>query len=119
MGMFLIYFVCLVTRYPAKEVNPGPRVHFLLPAWFRVMFSNIYGLHGNLDELAVAASHFDTVLCCEKKETRQRHAADLCLPGYCDPILLPRGSRSNGLGIVMYAHSVLPVFRLSMFESDF
>ena len=38
--------------------------------------SNINGLHGSLDELAVSAAHFDSVLYCETKATRLRHAAD-------------------------------------------
>ena len=38
------------------------------------MFSKINGLHGNLDELAVAASLFDIVFCCETKATGRCYA---------------------------------------------
>ena len=67
MGISFIYFAYLVTRH-SVEVNPGPRAGVL--ARCRIMFANINGLHGNLDELAVAASHFDIVFCCETKATR-------------------------------------------------
>ena len=73
----------------------------------RIMFSNINGLHGKLDELAVTASHLDIVFCC---------VAEMRLSGYCVPVLLPRGSRSNGLEIVMYSRSGLALSRLSTFE---
>ena len=73
MGIFLIYFACLVTRYPDVEVNPDPRAD--VPARCRIMFANKNDLHGNLDELAVAASHFDIVFCCDTKATRLRHVA--------------------------------------------
>ena len=77
------------------------------------MFENIIGLNDNLDELAVGASHFDTVFYCETKATRRRHTAELRLPGYCVPVLHP-----NGLGMVMNSRSGLAVSRLSMHECD-
>ena len=89
MGIFLIYFACLVTRYPDMEVNLGPPASVL--ARCRIMFANMNGLHCNLDELAVAASLFDIDFCCETKATRRHHAAELRLPDYCVPVLLPRG----------------------------
>ena len=66
----------------------------------------------------VAASHFDIAFCCETKATRRRHAADLRLPGYCEPVLLPRSSCSNGMGMVMYSRFCLAVSQLSMFECN-
>ena len=91
VGIFLIYFAYLVTRYLDVEVNPSPWAALLIRC--RIMFSNINGLHGNYDELA-----------------------ELRLPGYCVPVLLPRGSRSNGLEIVLYSRSGLALSRLSTFE---
>ena len=78
-------------------------------AMCRIMFANINGLQDNLDELAVVASHFDIVFCCETKATRRSRAAELRLPGYHAPVLLARGSRPNGLGMVMYSRSGLAV----------
>ena len=104
-----------MNRYPDVEVNSGPRAG--VPAGRRIMFANINGPQRILDELSVAASHFDIVFCCETKVTRRRHAAALRLPGYFETLLLPRGSRPNRLGMVMYSRSGLAVSRLSMFDN--
>ena len=66
----------------------------------------------------MAVSHFDIVFCCETESTRWSHAAELRLPGYCAPVLFPRGSCPNGLGIEMYSRSGLAVSGLSMLECD-
>ena len=43
-------------------------------------FTNINGLHGNRDELAIAATKFDVVACAETKVTGRRHVSELsCL----------------------------------------
>ena len=68
MAIFQFYLTSLVTRYPDVEVNPGRRSG--VPARCRIIFANINGLQGNLDKLAVAASHFEIIFCCETKATR-------------------------------------------------
>ena len=60
----LFFYGCLKLRLPDVEVNPGPRV---APQCCRVMFTNINCLHGNRDELAIAATKFDAVACAETK----------------------------------------------------
>ena len=45
--------------FPDVEINSGPRA---VPQCWRVMFSNINGLHGNRDEIAIAATKFNVVL---------------------------------------------------------
>ena len=63
------------------------------------MFTNINGLHGNRDELAIAATKFDVVACAETKVTGRRHVSELLLPGFKVPILLLKGARPNGLSM--------------------
>ena len=47
--LFLLFYCCLRFRFPDKEENPGPRT---VPCdKYRIMFSNIKGLHGNLEDL--------------------------------------------------------------------
>ena len=58
------------------------------------------------------------ILPFEAKATRRCHAAELRLPGHCAHVLLPRGSRSNGLGKLIYSLSGLSVSRLSISECD-
>ena len=67
MGCKSVLYGCLKLRFPDVEVNPGPRV---APQCFRVMFTNINGLHGTRDELAIAATKFDVVACAESPRLR-------------------------------------------------
>ena len=90
----LFFCGCLKLRLPDVEVNPGPRVAHQC---CRVMFTNINGLHGNRDELAIAASKFDVVACAETKVTGRRHMSELLFPGFKAPTLLLGGDRPNGL----------------------
>ena len=64
-------------------MNPGPRAG--VPARCRIMFANIKGLHDNLDELTVSASHLEIVYCCETNDAPRSHAADLRLSGDSAP----------------------------------
>ena len=117
MGLLLLYYYgCLRLRFPDVETNPGPRS--VRPRSCRVMFSNINGLHGNLEELAVAAAGYDVVACAETKVTNRRHLAELRLPGFSSPNLLLRGARPNGLGLSLFVRSGLSVCRMTKFECD-
>ena len=109
----LFFYGCLKLRFPDVEVNPGPRV---APQCCRVMFTNINGLHGNRDDLAIAATKFDVVACAETKVTGHRHVSELLLPGFKAPTLLLRGARPNGLGMALFVRSGLSVSRRERFE---
>ena len=80
------------------------------------MFININGLHGNRDELAIAATKFDVVACAETKVTGRRHVSELLLPGFKAPTLLLRGARPNVLGMALFVRSGLSVSRRERFE---
>ena len=95
----LFFYGCLKLRFPDVEVNPGVRVAHQC---CRVMFTNINGLHGNRDELAIATSKFDVVACAETKVTGRRHLPELLLPGFKASTLLLRGARPNGLGKLVW-----------------
>ena len=73
------------------------------------LFTNINGLHGNRDELAIAATKLDVVACAETKVTGCRHVSELLLPGFKAPTLLLRGARPNGLGMALFVRSGLSV----------
>ena len=75
------------------------------------MFTNFNGLHGNRDELAIAASKFDIVACAETTVTGRRNLSELLLPGFKAPTLLLRGARPNGLGMALFVRSGLSVSR--------
>ena len=43
----------------------------------RVLYYNIRGLHASLDELAVAGSDYDVLVCAESKVSNRRHLSEL------------------------------------------
>ena len=54
--------------------------------------SSIIGQYGNRDELDIAATKFDVVVCAEKKVSGRRHVSKFLLPGFEAPNLLLRGA---------------------------
>ena len=67
--------------------NPGPGSDRSV----RVLYSNIRGLHANLDELPVAGSEYDVLVCAESKVSDRRHLSELRIPGFgCPQQTLPR-----------------------------
>ena len=60
IGIFHVYFACLVTRCLDVEVKSGARAG--VPAMCRIMFSTINGQHSNLDEFTVAESRLNIFL---------------------------------------------------------
>lgn len=58
---FIILFLCgIIVLLPADiEVNPGPN----RPNYCN--FCNARGCHGNLNDLAVISTKFDTICCAE------------------------------------------------------
>ena len=71
MGIFKIYFFfhfsywlhLLLIVCGDVESIPGP----CSDKRVRVLYSNIRGIHANLDELAVAQSDYDVLVCAESK----------------------------------------------------
>ena len=58
--LYLIFYSCLRLRFLDVETNPGPRR--LVPAVYRILCSNVWGLAGNLRDLNVASSQYDILL---------------------------------------------------------
>ena len=63
------------------ESNRGPGTDSRV----RVLYSNIRGLHANLNELAVAGLDYDVLVCAESKVSDRRHLSELCIPGLVAP----------------------------------
>ena len=58
----------------------------------QVLYSNICGLHANLDESAVAGSDYDVLVCAESKIFDRRYISELRIPGFGCPQLGLRNS---------------------------
>ena len=63
------------------ESNPGPGSERMV----RVLCSNIRGLHVNLDELAVAQSDYDVLVCAECNVSDRLPLSELRIPGFGYP----------------------------------
>ena len=89
MGIIKIYFFfyllywlrLLLILCGDDESNPGPGSDKRV----RVLYSNIGGLHVNLDKFVVAGSDYDVLVCAESKDSDRRHLSELRIPVYCCP----------------------------------
>ena len=85
-GFFKIYFFfhlsywlrLLLIVTGEIESNPGPGSNTRV----RVLYSNIRRLHANLDELAVAGSDYNFLVCAESKVSDRRHLSELPISGF-------------------------------------
>ena len=67
-----------------------------------VLYSNISGLHANLDELAVAGSDYDVLVCAESKVSDRRHLSELRIPYFGCPQQRLRNSTPGAQGIALH-----------------
>ena len=78
--------------------------------------SNIRGLHPNLDELAVAGSDYDVLVCAEFKVSDRRHLSELRIPGFGRPLKRLRNSTPGAQGMALYARERTRSFCQSKLE---
>ena len=88
--IYLFFYACLRLRFPDVETNPGPRRP--VPTVCRVLCSNVRGLAGNLNDLTVASSQYDMLLCSETLVSDMRHVSVLLVPGFGRPCCAGEGS---------------------------
>ena len=67
-----------------------------------MLYSNIHGLHGNLEELAVAGSDYDGLVCAESKVSDRRHLIELRMTSFGCPQQRLRNSSLGTLGLALY-----------------
>ena len=83
----------------AVESNPSPGSDKRV----RVLYSNNRGLYANLDELAVAGSDCDILVCAESKVSDRRHLSELRIPPiFCCPQQRLRNSTPGAKGMSLY-----------------
>ena len=61
VSLHLIFYAWLELRFPDEETNPGPRGP--VPGAGRILCSNVQGLSKNLNDVTVASSQYDLLLC--------------------------------------------------------
>ena len=78
--LYLILYGCLRNRFLDVKTNPGPRRP--VPAFCRILCSNVRGLARNLSDLTVASSQYDILLCSETLVSDMRHVSEVLVPGF-------------------------------------
>ena len=82
----------------------------------RVLYSNIRGLHANLNKLAVAGSDYDILVCAESKVSDRRLLSEFRNPGFGYPQQRLRNSFPGAQGKVLYVREGFRSFRKSKLE---
>ena len=82
----------------------------------RVLHSNIRGLHANLDELAVAGSDYDVLLCAESKVSDRRHLLEFRIPGFRCPLQTLRNSTPGAQDMALNIREGFRFYRQSKLE---
>ena len=75
---YLTFYGSLKLRFLDVETNPGRRRP--VPAVCRIPYSNVWGLAGNLSDLAVASPQYDILLCSETLVSDMRHVSEVLVP---------------------------------------
>ena len=83
---------------------------------FGVLYSNIRGLHGNVDELAVAALVYDVLVCAESKDSDHCHLSEPRIPGFGYPQPRLQNSTPGAQGMALYIRDGFISFRQSKLE---
>ena len=78
---YLSYWLRLVLMFVVVELNLDPGSDNMV----RVLYSNIRGLHANLDELAAAKSDYVVLACAESRVSDRRHLSEIRIPGFGCP----------------------------------
>ena len=94
------------------ESNPGPCSDMRV----RVLYSNIRGLHVNLDELAVAGSDYNVLVCAESKVSDRCNLSEPRVPGFGCPQQRLRNSTPGAQGMSLYVREGFRSFRQSKLE---
>ena len=92
MGIINIYFIFYLSYW----------LRLLLIICGDVEYSNIRGLHSNWDELAVAGSDYDVLVCAESKVSDRRHLSELLIPGFGCPKQRLWNSTPSAKGMAPY-----------------
>ena len=95
------------------ETNPGP--WHLVPVVCRILRSNMWGLAGNLNEVTVASSQYDILLCSDTLVSDMCHVSEVLVPGFGRPVLLCLGKMPRARGMAAYVRDGCGAFRQPKF----
>ena len=93
---YLSYWLLIVCCDIESNLCPG------FDRRVQVLYFNIYDLCANLDELAVAGSDYDVLVCVESKVSDRHHLSELCIPGFGCPQQRLRNSTPGAQDMVLF-----------------
>ena len=113
---YSVNFLLIILALLAGDVeeNPGPTA--CRRRQCRMLYSNIRGLHANLNDLIIASRQFDIVFCSETLVSNFRSPKEVLIPCFKQPILLKRNERVRGQGMAAYIRNGVPASRKTCYE---
>lgn len=113
-----VYFllVLIILLAGDVDVNPGPA--HCSRQQCRMLYSNIRGLHANLNDLIASSCKFDILFCSETLVSNFRSPKELLIPDFKQPHLLKRKDRIRGQGMAAYIRKGFPAYRKQSYECD-
>ena len=75
--------------------------------------SNVRGLAGNLSDLTIASTQYDTLFCSEPLVSYMHHVLELLVPPFGRPVLLCLGMMPRARGMSAYVRDGYGAFRQS------
>ena len=111
-----IDFIVFLLLILSGDVELNPRPVNSRNRQCRMLYSNIRGLYGNLDDLIVASKGFDILLCSEALVSNFSHIAELSIPGFKRPILLKHNEINRDQGMAIYIRSGCSASHKASFE---
>ena len=115
---YCVYFLPVLAILLAGDAEVNPRPTLCRRRKCRMLYSNIRGLHANLNDLIVSSRQFDILFCSETLVSNLRSPKELLIPGFKQPNLLKRNDRRRGQGMAAYIRKGFPASRKPDYECD-
>ena len=93
---FLLFLMLIILLSGDVNENPGPAS--VGQRQCQLLYSNIRGLHGNLNDLIATSKQYDILFCSETLVSNFRSSKELLIPGFEQPLQLRR-RRDNWLSL--------------------
>ena len=109
---YVLVISIILTLSGDIEKNPGPTRY----RQCRMLYTNIRGLHANLNDLIVVSKQYDVLFCSETLVSNMRHSSELLIPGFKKPRLLKRNAIHRAQGMATYIRSDFSASHKTNFE---
>ena len=114
--IFHISFIVFLLLILSGDVELNPRPVNGRNQKCHVLYSNIRGLYGNLNDLIVASKGFDILFCSETLVSNFWHIAELSISGFKNPILFKRNEVNRAQRMAVYIRNGCSASHKATFE---